>query len=78
MTILQIIDITDKICPMTTVYVRLSFDRAQSGEDMRILLKGEETHRNVMSLLKTLGQAPESAPADRHSSADYCISLRKS
>lgn len=45
---------------------------------MRILLKGEETRRNVLSLLTTLGQSPECLPAQRDTDADYCISLRKS
>ncbi|MFC0500187.1 sulfurtransferase TusA family protein [Asaia krungthepensis] len=74
----QIIDITDKICPMTTVYVRLSFDRAAPGTDIHILLKGEETRRNVMRLLETLGQIPQcSAPRDT-TIADYRISFVKS
>ncbi|NIE80203.1 sulfurtransferase TusA family protein [Asaia sp. As-1742] len=74
----QIIDITNKICPMTTVYVRLALDRAASGERLVVFLKGEETRRNVLTLLETLGQTAEWSVADDVAEGDYRISLCKS
>lgn len=74
----QIIDITDKTCPMTTVYVRLALDRSQIGQDLLVLLRGEETRRNVLTLLETLGQKAEWEVAENPAESDYRIALCKS
>lgn len=74
----QIIDITDKTCPMTTVYVRLALDRSQIGQDLLVLLRGEETRRNVLTLLETLGQKAEWEVSENPVESDYRIALCKS
>ncbi|WP_122048720.1 sulfurtransferase TusA family protein [Asaia bogorensis] len=75
---MQIVDITNKTCPMTTVHVRLALDRARSGDALAIFLKGEETRRNVLALLQTLGQKAECTAAQNPDEGDYRISLCKS
>ena len=41
------IDITAETCPMTFVRTRLALDRLESGQILRVLLRGEEPVRNV-------------------------------
>jgi TusA-related sulfurtransferase len=41
------LDITAETCPMTFVRTRLALDRMQSGEILRVALRGEEPRRNV-------------------------------
>jgi TusA-related sulfurtransferase len=41
------LDITTETCPMTFVRTRLALDRMQSGEILRVALRGEEPRRNV-------------------------------
>nr|WP_294916000.1 sulfurtransferase TusA family protein [uncultured Neokomagataea sp.] len=48
------LDIRDKKCPMTTVYIRASFDGLLSGQLLEITLKGHETYRNVLAMLKII------------------------
>ncbi|WP_084294609.1 sulfurtransferase TusA family protein [Asaia prunellae] len=75
---IKTIDIRDKICPMTTVYVRLALDRSVTGDALEIILHGEETRRNVELLLATLGQQAHSQPIDDNGPSDYIITLTKS
>ncbi|RUT25007.1 response regulator SirA [Asaia sp. W19] len=74
----KIVDITQQICPMTTVHVRLALDQASKGDELEILLKSEETLRNVRVLLNTLGETPfETHPHDEDETR-YRITLVKS
>lgn len=73
----KIVDIRDKICPMTTVHVRLALDKTPTGSRLDILLSGEETLKNVEILLKTLGQSGERLQTGAHTEHDYTISLSK-
>ena len=41
------LDIVDQVCPMTFVLTRLSLDRLQPGDELRVRLRGEEPRRNV-------------------------------
>lgn len=41
------LDITAETCPMTFVLVRLELDRMAPGQELRVVLKGEEPLRNV-------------------------------
>lgn len=41
------IDVTREYCPMTFVRTRLALDRLQSGQVLRVLMKGDEPRRNV-------------------------------
>lgn len=45
--VIQEIDITNDVCPMTFVRTRLALDRMMPGEILRVRLKGEEPLRNV-------------------------------
>ncbi|GBR50720.1 sulfurtransferase TusA family protein [Gluconobacter sphaericus] len=49
------IDITEKKCPMTTVYVRVKLDTMTSGQRLEIHLRGTETRKNVCASVKALG-----------------------
>ncbi|GBR50831.1 hypothetical protein AA106555_0344 [Neokomagataea thailandica NBRC 106555] len=46
------IDIRDKKCPMTTVYIRTKFDSIDAGDKLEIILKGHETRKNVQEMLR--------------------------
>ncbi len=41
------IDITTETCPMTFVRTRLALDRLQSGQVLRIRLRGDEPRQNI-------------------------------
>jgi tRNA 2-thiouridine synthesizing protein A len=41
------LDITTDVCPMTFVRTRLALDKLQTGQLLRIRLKGEEPTHNV-------------------------------
>jgi TusA-related sulfurtransferase len=41
------LDITRDLCPMTFVRTRIALDRLQSGQELRVRLRGEEPRRNV-------------------------------
>lgn len=51
------IDITEKKCPMTTVYVRAKLDAMTSGQTLEVRLHGTETRRNVGASVRALGHA---------------------
>lgn len=72
------IDIRDKTCPMTTVHVRLALDKSSPGEALEIILRGEETRRNVEILFRTLGQKSDCQPLGEDTIADYRVTLVKS
>lgn len=50
-----LLDVSNKRCPMTTVYVRTRLDAMTSGQKLRVLVKGEEPKRNVSSAVRALG-----------------------
>jgi TusA-related sulfurtransferase len=51
------VDITTETCPMTFVRTRLALDRMQSGEILRVRLRGEEPRRNVPRTAAEQGHA---------------------
>jgi TusA-related sulfurtransferase len=51
------LDITGETCPMTFVRTRLALDRMQSGQILRVLLRGEEPRRNVPRTAAEQGHA---------------------
>ncbi|WP_231490440.1 sulfurtransferase TusA family protein [Gluconobacter roseus] len=51
------IDITEKKCPMTTVYVRAKLDAMTSGQRLDVRLRGTETRKNVRASVQALGHA---------------------
>ncbi|WP_438381252.1 hypothetical protein [Asaia sp. BMEF1] len=63
---------------MTTVHVRLALDKSSRGEVLEIMLRGEETRRNVEILLGTLGQQSDCQPLDESATVDYRVTLVKS
>ncbi|HEY6431713.1 MAG TPA: sulfurtransferase TusA family protein [Acetobacteraceae bacterium] len=62
----QELDITRETCPMTFVRTRLALDRMQSGQILRVRLKGQEPLRNVPRTAREQGHqvlALETDPA---------------
>ncbi len=62
----QELDITHETCPMTFVRTRLALDRMQSGQILRVRLKGQEPLRNVPRTAREQGHqvlALETDPA---------------
>jgi TusA-related sulfurtransferase len=51
------LDITAETCPMTFVLVRLELDRMAPGQELRVVLKGEEPLRNVPRTATEQGHA---------------------
>jgi TusA-related sulfurtransferase len=51
------LDITAETCPMTFVRTRLVLDRMQSGQVLRVRLRGEEPVRNVPRTAMEQGHA---------------------
>ena len=51
------LDITAETCPMTFVLVRLELDRMAPGQELRVVLKGEEPLRNVPRTAAEQGHA---------------------
>ena len=49
------LDITDMVCPMTFVHVRLLLESMRAGEQATILLAGDEPIRNVPTNLRREG-----------------------
>jgi tRNA 2-thiouridine synthesizing protein A len=49
------IDITGEICPMTFVRTRLALDGMQSGQILKVRLRGDEPLRNVPRSAVALG-----------------------
>ncbi len=41
------LDITAEVCPMTFVRVKLALEQLEPGQQLEVLLKGEEPLRNV-------------------------------
>ncbi|MBF0887231.1 MULTISPECIES: sulfurtransferase TusA family protein [Gluconobacter] len=71
------IDITEKKCPMTTVYVRAKLDAMTSGQRLDVWLHGTETRKNVRASVQALGHTilADSPVPDR---ADlYCLSIKR-
>lgn len=72
------LDVTDKRCPMTTVYVRTRLDSMTSGQKVRVLVKGEEPRRNVSSAVRALGHhILEENPTESQNDF-YCLLVIKS
>jgi len=55
--LVQELDITNEVCPMTFVRTRLALDRMQSGEVLHVRLLGEEPRSNVKTNAVSLGHA---------------------
>ena len=51
------LDITDDICPMTFVKVRLQIEKMLTGELLEIRLKGSEPLKNVPASVMELGHS---------------------
>ena len=51
------LDITAETCPMTFVRTRLALDRMQSGQVLRVALRGEEPRLNVPRTAAEQGHA---------------------
>ena len=71
-------DISNEICPMTTVYVRLAIDRLSAGNYLSILLKGTEPHRNVAAAIRALGHDILRDETLDEQAARYRLLVRKS
>ncbi|MBS1102470.1 sulfurtransferase TusA family protein [Gluconobacter sp. Dm-62] len=70
------IDITEKKCPMTTVYVRAKLDAMTSGQRLEVRLRGTETRKNVRASVQALGHtiladSPVAEEADL-----YCLNVK--
>ncbi|QDH17077.1 sulfurtransferase TusA family protein [Swingsia samuiensis] len=50
-----LLDISNKVCPMTTVYVRNNLDFMENGEKLIVTLRGKETLNNVKKSVEYLG-----------------------
>lgn len=44
---MQRIDITREVCPMTYVRTKLKLETLEAGEELEVLLRGEEPLKNV-------------------------------
>jgi TusA-related sulfurtransferase len=51
----RVLDITSETCPMTFVRTRLALDQMAPGEQLLVLLRGEEPRRNVPQTAVQLG-----------------------
>ena len=54
-TLVEEIDITAEVCPMTFVRTRLALDRLPPGSLLRVRLRGDEPLRNVAASAAALG-----------------------
>lgn len=72
------LDIRDKRCPMTTVYVRTRLDSMTSGQKLRVLIKGEEPKRNVSTAVRALGHQIVDETHVQEDSGFYCLLIVKS
>lgn len=72
------LDITEEVCPMTTVYVRLALDRLPSGAVLGVTLAGNEPHHNVASAVRALGHQIVWNEALSQTSSLYRLVIRKS
>ncbi|MBF0863734.1 MAG: sulfurtransferase TusA family protein [Gluconobacter potus] len=70
------IDITEKKCPMTTVYVRAKLDTMTSGQTLEVRLRGTETRKNVGASVKALGHAILADSPVTDSPDLYCLSVK--
>ncbi|MFT8808341.1 sulfurtransferase TusA family protein [Gluconobacter sp.] len=71
------IDITEKTCPMTTVYVRAKLDAMTSGQRLDVRLRGTETRKNVRASVQALGHAILADLPVTEGTDLYCLSLRR-
>jgi TusA-related sulfurtransferase len=58
------IDITGEVCPMTFVRTKLKLERMNSGEVLRVRLRGEEPLRNVPRAARDEGHSILGIEAD--------------
>ena len=52
----NVVDVRAHVCPMTWVRVKLALERLGTGEELAVLLRGDEPLRNI----------PRTAAADGH------------
>lgn len=71
------IDITEKKCPMTTVYVRAKLDAMTSGQTLDIRLRGTETRKNVGASVRALGHTILADLPVADSPDLYCVSVKR-
>ncbi|MBF0862123.1 sulfurtransferase TusA family protein [Gluconobacter kanchanaburiensis] len=71
------IDITEKKCPMTTVYVRVKLDSMTSGQRLEVRLRGTETRKNVGASVRALGHVILADFLVAEGSDLYCLTVRR-
>ena len=71
------IDITEKTCPMTTVYVRAKLDGMTSGQRLEVRLRGTETRRNVRASVQALGHVILADSPVNESPDFYCLTVKR-
>ena len=64
------LDITEDVCPMTFVKVRLQIEKMNDEESLEIRLKGAEPLKNVRESVLELGHAIVSLTAEEPKSND--------
>lgn len=69
------IDVSEKICPMTTVYVRSKIDTMTSGQRLEIILRGSETKNNIEVAMRALGHKIISGFAIPDRPDFYCLTV---
>lgn len=71
------LDITQDVCPMTFVKVRLQIEKMNGGELLQIQLLGEEPLKNVPDSLTELGHRIVSLDRDRQDTDLYTLVVKK-
>ena len=72
---LAALDITREVCPMTYVRTKLRLEALSSGEELEVLLRGEEPLRNVPQSARDEGH--EVVSLDRIDGDVWRLRLRK-
>ena len=60
------LDITEDVCPMTFVKVRLQIEKMSANETLEVRLKGTEALKNVADSVTELGHIVRSVEAENH------------
>lgn len=72
-----LLDVSSKICPMTTVYVRARLDIMTSGQKIKVIVKGDEPRKNVTASVLALGhKIIENLPHQEDTDLYYLLILK--
>ncbi|WP_215749999.1 MULTISPECIES: sulfurtransferase TusA family protein [unclassified Gluconobacter] len=72
-----LLDVSNKICPMTTVHVRARLDTMTSGQKIKVIVKGEEPRNNVTASVLSLGHKIIGNLPHQENPDLYCLLILK-